>query len=62
MTKTIPYKEINKKLKSGLKQIKEAIDLLKTHVVIAEISFPQTEKKVRTRKAKDQVARPPEGE
>ena len=62
MTKTIPYKEVNKKLKAGMKQIKEAIDLLKTHVVIGEVSFPQTEKKVRTRKVKDQVARPPEGE
>ena len=52
MTKTIPYKEVNKKLKSGLKQIKEAIDILKTHIVIAEIVIPSVTKAVKPRKAR----------
>jgi hypothetical protein len=62
MTKTIPYKDVNKKLKGGMKQIKDAIDLLKTHIVIGDVVFPTAPKPVRTRKAKGPVPPTTEGE
>ncbi len=60
MTKTIPFKDVNKKLKSGLKQINEAINLLRTHVVIGEVNFPGTERKA-LRAKKMKVTPAPEG-
>jgi hypothetical protein len=53
MNKTIPYKEVNKKLNAGLKLVREAIAILKSHVVIAEVVFPSAPKAIRTRKVKE---------